>query len=209
METVILVCLLIIIALMLHDKIITDRSKAPKKTLEKFSANLPDIMGQPKLQKSLLLPNSANVSQKKDSEKKTDNFDVEIEKGDNIQMPQKGQEDVLKSIPDLEQEEEDWKRYGISDGDDGFAQGVTFEELSSVWMLLKNDKVEPYQKEAAVTTVRKMQGTELFALLENSMESTSRKIGELLDGRLSSEIEADTSTFRKNDLNDFDIGEFV
>ncbi|GAA6765705.1 hypothetical protein AAFH68_16430 [Flavobacterium sp. CGRL1] len=209
MESLILVCLLIIIVLLLHDKIIADRSKAPKRTLEKLNADLPDIMGQPKLLKRLLVPGSTNESQKKDSKKETDNFDFEIEKDNSIQIPYERQEDVLKSIPDLEQEEEDWKRYGISDGDDGFAQGVTFEELSSVLMLLKNDKVEPYQKETAVGTVRKIEGTELFALLENSMESTSRKIAELLDGKLSYENPDGSSNLLKNDLSDFDIGEFV
>jgi hypothetical protein len=41
------------------------------------------------------------------------------------------------------------------------------------------------------------------------MESASRKIAELLDGSLSSETDASSSTLRKNDLEDFDIGEFV
>jgi hypothetical protein len=42
----------------------------------------------------------------------------------------------------LEEEEEEWNRYGISGGDDGFAQGVTFEELSSVGVLLQKEKLE-------------------------------------------------------------------
>jgi hypothetical protein len=52
-------------------------------------------------------------------------------------------------------------------------------------------------------------GTELFSLLENSIESASHKIVELLDGSLSSETDAGSSTLRKNDFEDFDIGEFV
>jgi hypothetical protein len=69
--------------------------------------------------------------------------------------------------------------------------------------------LEPSQKETAVTVVQKIQGTELFSLLENSMESASRKIAELLDGSLSPETDAGSSNLRKNDLEDFDIGEFV
>jgi hypothetical protein len=76
-------------------------------------------------------------------------------------------------------------------------------------MLLQKDKLAPYQKETAVAIVQKIQGTELFSLLENSMESASRKIAELLDGSLSSETNTSSSTLRKNDLSDFDIGEFV
>ncbi|MDG2431454.1 MAG: conjugal transfer protein TraD, partial [Flavobacterium sp.] len=53
------------------------------------------------------------------------------------------------------------------------------------------------------------EGTELFSLLENSMEGASRKIAELLDSSLSSETEAGSSTLRKNDFDGFDIGKFV
>jgi hypothetical protein len=76
-------------------------------------------------------------------------------------------------------------------------------------MLLQKEKLEPSQKETAVAIVQKTQGTELFSLLENSMESASRKIAELLDGSLSSETDAGSSCFRKNDITDFDIEEFV
>jgi hypothetical protein len=78
-----------------------------------------------------------------------------------------------------------------------------------VGVLLQKEKLEQSQKETAIAIVQKIQGTELFSLLENSMEGASRKIAELLDSSLSSETEASSSTLRKNDLNDFDIGEFV
>ncbi|MGJ1533347.1 hypothetical protein [Sphingobacterium multivorum] len=69
--------------------------------------------------------------------------------------------------------------------------------------------MEQSQKETAVAIVQRLQGTELFSLLENSIEGASRKISELLDSTLSSEAEASSSTLRKSDLGDFDIGEFV
>ena len=139
-----------------------------------------------------------------------DNFDIEIDEVDvDIQIPQEELDEVFGNMPDFEEEEEEWNRYGISGGDYGFAQGVTFEELSSVGMLLQKDKLEPSQKETAVAIVQKIQGTELFSLLENSIESASRKIAELLDSSLSSDSDVGSSTLRKNDLEDFDIGEFV
>jgi len=58
-------------------------------------------------------------------------------------------------------------------------------------------------------SVHKIEGTELFSLQENPIEGASRKIAELLDSTLSSETEAGSSTLRKSDLGDFDIGEFV
>jgi hypothetical protein len=69
--------------------------------------------------------------------------------------------------------------------------------------------LEQAQKETAVAIVQKLQGTELFSLLENSIEGASRKIAELLDSTLSSESDDSSSTLRKSDLGDFDIGEFV
>jgi hypothetical protein len=126
-----------------------------------------------------------------------------------VQIPQEELDEVFSNMPDFEQEEEEWNRYGISGTDDGFAQGVTFEELSSVGMLLQKDKMEPSQQETAIALVQKIHGTELFSLLENSIESASRKIAELLDGSLSSEKHSGSSYLRKIDLNEFDIGEYV
>ena len=195
---------------LLQDKIVIRKRTEQKPTQEKPNPNLPDIMGQPKPMRSLSVPKSANESQSKKQEQEMDNFDIEIDEEDvDIQIPQEELDEVFGNMPDFEEEEEEWNRYGISGGNDGFAQGVTFEELSSVGMLLQKEKLEPSQKETAVAIVQKIQGTELFSLLENSMESASRKIAELLDGSLSSETDAGSSTLRKNDLEDFDIGEFV
>jgi len=210
METVIVICLLIVIALLLEDKIVIRKGEEQKPTREKPNPKLPDIMGQPKPMRSLSVLKSATESQIKEQEQEMDNFDIEIDEEDvDIQIPQEELDKVFGNIPDLEEEEEEWNRYGISSGDNGFAQGVTFEELSSVGMLLQKEKLHPSQKQTAVAIVQKIQGTELFSLLENSMESASRKIAELLDGTFSSETDASSSTLRKSDLEGFDIGEFV
>ena len=208
METVIVICLLIVIVLLLQDKIVILRRTEQKPTGEKTNPNLPDIMGQPKPVRSLSLPKHVTESQKKEQKPQMDKFDLNIDKKDiDIEIPQEELDDVFRNMPDfdLEQEEEEWNRYGISGGHDGFAQGVTFEELSTVGMLLQKERLEPSQKETMVAIVQKTQGTELFSLLE----SASRKIAELLDSSLSSETDASSSNLRKNDLEDFDIGEFV
>ncbi|MFA9193384.1 conjugal transfer protein TraD [Flavobacterium sp. FBOR7N2.3] len=208
MEIVILICLLIVIVLLLQDKIVIKIGVEQKPTKKK--PKLPDIMGQPKTLRSLSVSNHAHESQNKKQEDKTDNFDIEIEDQDiDKQIPQEELDEVYEIIPDFEDEAEEWNSYGIYDGDNGFAQGVTFEELSSVGMLLQKEKLEQSQKEKAISIVQKIQGTELFDLLENSMESASRKIAELLESSLSSEAENSSSTLRKNDFEDFDIGEFV
>ena len=211
MEIVIVICLLIVIALLVQDKIAIKKSSERKPIQEKVNPNLPNIMGLPRPKRSLSVPNNASESQVEELEINPDNFDIEYDENENvgIQIPQEELDEVFSNIPDFEEEEEEWNRYGISSSDNGFAQGVTFEELSSVGILLQKEKLEPSQKETAIAIVQKIQGTELFSLLENSMEGASRKIAELLDSTFSSETETGSSTLRNNDLEDFDIGEFV
>ena len=211
MEIVIVICLLIVIVLLLQDKIIIKKRSKQKPPQKKVNPDLPDIMGQPKPIERLSVPNTANERQIEEPEVNPDNLDIEYDENENrsVQIPQEELDEVFSNQPDFEEEEEEWNRYGISGGDDGFAQGVTFEELSSVGVLLQKEELEPAQKETAIAIVQKIQGTELFSLLENSMEDASRRIAELLDSTLSSETEDSSSTLRKNDLSDFDIGEFV
>ena len=207
-----MICLLIVIVLLVQDKIVIHkRSQQKPMQQEKVNPNLPDIMGQPKPEKSHSVPNTANESQITEPEINPDNLDIEYDENENvsIQIQQEELDEVFRNIPDLDEEEEEWNRYGISDGDDGFAQGVTFEELSSVGMLLQKEELEPAQKETAVDIVQRLQGTELFSLLESSIDGASRRIAELLDSTLTSETDAGSSTLRKSDVSDFDIGEFV
>ena len=211
METVIVICLLIVIILLLQDKIVIKKKSDQNLKQEKINPNLPDIMGQPKPVRSLSEPNTANERQIEEPEVNPDNLDIEYDENENvgIQVPQEELDEVFSNIPDWEEEEEEWNRYGISSGDNSLAQGVTYDELSSIGALLQKENLEQSQKETAVAIVQRLQGTELFSLLENSIEGASRKISELLDSTLSSEAEASSSTLRKSDLSDFDIGEFV
>ena len=211
MEIVIVICLLIVIVLLVQDKIVIHKRSKQEPSQKKVNLNLPDIMGQPKPVRSLSVPNTANDSQITEPEINPDNLDIEYDENENvgIQIPQEELDEVFRKIPDLEEEEEEWNRYGISGGDDGFAQGVTFEELSSVGALLQKENLEQSQKETAVDIVQRLQGTELFSLLESSIDGASRRIAELLDSTLTSETDAGSSTLRKSDLSDFDIGEFV
>ena len=211
MEIVIVICLLIVIALLVQDKIVIKKSSERKPIQEKINPKLPDIMGQPRPRRSLSVPNNATERQIEEQEINPDNFDIEYDENENvgIQIPQEELDEVFSNMPDFGEEEEEWNRYELSDGDNGFAQGVTFEELNFVGILLQKEKLEQSQKETAIAIVQKIQGTELFSLLENSMEGASRKIAELLDSSLSSEAEAGSSTLRKNDFDSFDIGKFV
>ncbi|CAA9197677.1 conjugal transfer protein TraD [Flavobacterium sp. NPDC079362] len=211
MEILIIICLFIVIALLLEDKIVFYKRNEQKPAQEKLNKSLPDIMGQSKSVKSLSASKTSNESKIQEPEINPNNLDIEYDKNENvaIQIPQQDLDDVFRNMPDFEEEEEEWNRYGISGGDNGFAQGVTFEELSSVGMMLQKEKLEPSQRETMADIVQKIQGTELFSLLENSIEGSSRKIAELLDGSHSYASEEGSSTLQKNDLEGFDIGEFL
>jgi|SRR5690554_355668 len=211
METVIVICLLIIIVLLVQDKIVIKKRSEQKPKQEKVNPNLPDIMGQPKPVRSQSLPNTANESQIEKQEINPDNLDIEYDENETvgIQIPQEELDEVFSNMPDLKEEEEEWNRYGISVGDDSLAQGVTYDELTAVGELLQKEHLEQPQKEKAKALVQKLQGTELFNLMESSIEGATRKIAELFDSTLTTETEAGSSTLRKNDLENFDIESFL
>lgn len=125
METVIVICLLIVIALLLQDKIVIKKRSAHKPKQEKVNPSLPDIMGQPKPVMQLSQPNTANESQIQEPEINPTNLDIEYDENEDvgIQVPQEELDEVFSNMPDFEEEEEEWNRYGTSGGDDGFAQG--------------------------------------------------------------------------------------
>ncbi|WP_335338441.1 conjugal transfer protein TraD [Chryseobacterium sp. IHB B 17019] len=172
--------------------------------------NLPDIIGSTKAVKRHLLPKPDSDSHGKVNGNVTDNFDQEIdEENVEIRNPQEELDEVFDNALDIEEEEKEYRAYGISDDDNGFAQGVTFEELSAVGMVLQLEKPEPSLERQAATIVHKIQGTELFSLLESSVEGASQKIAMLLDRSLSAGSDASSIKLRNENPNGFDIGDFV
>ncbi|MCY1662624.1 conjugal transfer protein TraD [Chryseobacterium sp. SL1] len=207
METLIVICLVIVIGLLLEDRIVIRKAKDKKALQEPPASKKPSILGLPKSFVRLSLPKTAVKGQDKIENNSTDNFEWESEnKAFSKQIPQEEPDEGFGKGPDLWEEEEEWSRYGISDGGDGFATGVTFEELGTVGMVLRQEVTESSLQEQAVATVHKIQGTELFSLLEQSMEGASQKIAALLDKSLSSSTESGSSILRNNN---FDIEEFL
>src|SRR5690606_29577517 len=125
MEIVIVIYLLIIIALLLQDKIVITKKWKPKSVKEQINLNLPDIMGQPKPVRSISVPKSASTNQIENQEINPDTLDIEYDENENvgIQIPQEELDEVFRNIPDFEEEEEEWNRYGMVSVDNGLAQG--------------------------------------------------------------------------------------
>jgi hypothetical protein len=210
METLIVICLLIVIYLLLHDKIVIKRVNKKDRQSDDNIPDLPEIMGRPKIKERLAAPTNAIKSQKEKPAIDDSSFDPETEdEGFAIVIPQEELDEVFSEEPDFSEEEEEWSRYGEPNGEDGFATGVTFEELSTVGTLLQQERLEPVLQKQAVAIVHKIQGTELFSLLESSIENASQKIARLLDRSIETETDSGSSTMRNKGLNDFDIGEFV
>jgi len=210
MEILILTCLLIIIVLLAKDIRFVKGTKQNKEQLPSANPKLPDIMGAPKIKERHCTPIEATKRQIGEHETIADTFEKEIDDTDvEIQIPQEELDEVFDSVPDWEEEEEEWSRYAVANGYDGFATGVTFEELSTVGMLLQQKGLEPSQQKEAVELVHRIQGTDLYSLLENSIDGASQKIAELLDRSLPIAEDSSSSNLRKNEIDGFDIGEFV
>lgn len=213
MEKLIIICLIIVVLVLLYDRNFI-RCKL-KKTNEQTKSNpkLPDIMGQPKSQPKPLSSNSIYEKETVTDESVINPEDLDIEYDENEtlyrQIPKEELDKAFTDTPNLEEEEEEWYQHHISYTDNGFAQGVTFEELGTVNTLLQKENLNQDQKDKAVDIVQRLQGTELFSLLENSIEGVSTKIAKLLDNSLLSASNNTSYTVQNSNLNDFDIGEFI
>lgn len=209
MEILILLSLLIIIVLLLQDKIVFHK-KSNEKAKPKIPTQSSNIMGESKRVEMHLTPKHLDEDSMEDQQTQTSNFDQEINaKKVNIQIPNEELDEVFGSTPDFEEEEEEWSQYQIFDNDNGSATGVTFEELDSVETFLKEQKLDSSQNETAAAIIQKIKGTELFNLLENSIEGSSAKIAKLLDKSLNPENNTDSSFLQSNHLDEFDIGQFT
>jgi len=215
MEKLIIICLIMIVVILLFDRNFL-RSK-PKKTFEQTKSNprLPDIMGQPKSQPKPLTSKSIYERETVTYESVINPEDLDIEYDENEtlyrQISKEELDKVFTNTPNLEEEEEEeeWYQYHIAHSDNGFAQGVTFEELGTVNNLLQKKELNQEQKVKAIDIVQRLKGTELFSLLEDSIEGASAKIAKLLDSKLSLVSNNIPPTEQKSNLSDFDIGEFI
>lgn len=211
MEIIIVICLLIVIVLLVKDKVII-KKVVIKQQPPSVNPNLPDIMGQPKPFRSLSAPKSDNKRPLMKTPVETTSFETETEESSfDTVISEEELDEVFGDTPDLdlEEEEKEWRMNGEPNGEDGFATGVTFEELSTVGSLLRQESLAPSLEQKAVDIVHRIQGTDLFSLLEDSIENASQKIARLLDKRMGTDPDSGSSTMGRSGFEGFDIGEFV
>lgn len=185
METIIVICLLIIIVLLLWDKVGLHKAKATfsePRSPEPQRQN--DIMGKPKVVGRIEKQQTTNLERATDAEVLTGIFDE-------------------TSIS-----EEPWDSFEYPETDNDFSTSVTYDELQTVAKVLhQTDLIEVSTTQETAEIVQKIHGTELFSLLESSIEGASEKIAELL----ARNIPNDTVFNKKQNKTDvdFDIGEFI
>jgi len=199
--------LLIIIILLLLDK--KSMKSPPCETKNETKSNPSTIIGKIKQEERQELPSSTTQRQFLTAEVRTDNFDSET-KQQEIDQPteKKSLEDILVKNDNWEEEEEDWQYGDFSEIESGFATGVTFQELSTAGQLLQEEFLEPALEQQAVNILQKIQGTELFNLLENSLEGATQRIADLLR-QSTSNADVNRSPNPKNEAEGFDIEEFI
>ncbi|WP_418122935.1 hypothetical protein ACNFU2_20300 [Chryseobacterium sp. PTM-20240506] len=207
MEPLIIVFLLIIILLLL----LLDRKFSinfREKDIDDRKSNLSSILGETKQVARQTLPTTVIKGQYESNVLTKDNFESEtIDKEVERVGESKNLEDILVKNEDWEEQEEDWK-FQASSIESGFATGVTFQELSTVDQLLQQDILEADLEQQAVDIIQRIQGTELFELLENSLGDASKRIAILLRESISNDDQT-ISSKRHNSVDGFDIGEFI
>jgi len=207
MEMIIITCLIIVIALLLHDKLWKSKSgQRDNITLSKDDKYLNDIIGKPK-------PTN-RMSQKNDNlegmSEQISSVAREKTQSDIKSFEQQIDESV-GYIPDFAEEEEELRAEGQFYENNKFATGVTFEELSLVGTFFQPNMSNTPLNNHQVQIMQKIEGTELLMLLENSLDNASQKIAKLLSVNES----AITDSYQLNkgvtnsEVDGFDIDKFL
>ncbi|AZA89828.1 MULTISPECIES: hypothetical protein [Chryseobacterium] len=208
MEQLIIIGLLLVIILLLCDRKFTNQH--PKEKSAEAHLTVPSIMGKTKIEERKLQPSDADQGQGESSVINVNNFDSETkEEVFENTASKKELDEILVKNNDWEYEEEDWQYQDDSKIESGFATGVTFQELSTAGQLLQQEVLETDLEKQAVNIIQKIQETELFDLLENSLGDASKRIVALLSQSISNKVEDISVKKRQDNAEGFDIGEFV
>ncbi|WP_139418867.1 hypothetical protein [Chryseobacterium mulctrae] len=208
MEQLIIIGLLLVIILLLCDRKFTNQH--PKEKSAEAHLTVPSIMGKTKIEERKLQPSDADQGQGESSVINVNNFDSETkEEVFENTASKKELDEILVKNNDWEYEEEDWQYQDDSKIESGFATGVTFQELSTAGQLLQQEVLETDLEKQAVNIIQKIQETELFDLLENSLGDASKRIAALLSQSISNKVEDISVKKRQDNAEGFDIGEFV
>lgn len=206
MEQFVIIGLLISIVIILLEKKLSQKKTQKEKKHTQF--NLPSIIGDTKKEEIQSVQSYYDQRQSENNKMGVPIFESETNsQGLDNNNPEKKLDKILVRSEVWEGEEEDWLDEMEIEVETGFATGVTFQELNIAEQLLHQELLEPVFQKQAVEIIKKIQGTELFTLLENSLDTASHRIALLLQ---QSEIENEAKSLpKKEGVGGFDIEEFV
>ncbi len=200
-QIVILICLFTIIVLLAIDKVKIVKAVKIKES-KQVSSQLPNVMGKTHKEIDHRLSEDS-ISGRLLIKPKKDKVDQHNKVLGNQLNPQLVGEVTIDPI-----EEEEWLEDEFPPYDERFNQGVSLEELLTVGKLLQQNDLESEQQHTVIDVMQKIQGTDLYNVLENTIEGASQRIAILLDKTLDSNYLNDEAP-SEGQLNDFDIGNFL
>jgi len=197
-QVVILICLIVVIILLLVDKI--KIIGAHHKLEEMKEKTLPDVIGK------VSVPQEENTPVWLANRKK---FVEQLVANNVRQLPiesvERSDKEEKKSENDIMHHDDD----NVPPNDDRFGQAVSLNELTKVGNLLQQDNLDLSQEKETADIIQKIEGTEFFTMMQQSIEGASEKIARLLDKSL---LEKHTNIPKENQnnvLDNFDIGDFI
>lgn len=207
METAILICLLIVIALLLHEKLQSKDQSHQNRQEKDNPPNKYDLMGESKPMARNSAPKQPTESHHREQADSKSKFEKEIgNKNFKNQNLQEESDEFLEEVSDWEMEQQ--SSYLASDFNNDSTTGVTFEEFSVTGMLLQQEVLGASEKEKVMQLISKIEGTELFDLLQESIGGATEKISKLMDS-IHSKVKSGSSTMQNKKVDDFNINEFI
>lgn len=199
-QTLILVCLIVVILLLAVEKVKFIRPER-KKYHEVKKDNIPDVIGK------VITPVKEKTpvwlaNRKKLIEQMIANKEDKVN-NDSIENEQQEEKIINTNINELDEED------NVPPDDDRFVQAVSVNELTKVGNLLQQDTLNTAQEKETTEIIQKIEGTEFFAMMQQSIEGASQKIARLLDKSLSEKNNVIPKENQNKSFDNFDIGDFV
>jgi hypothetical protein len=199
-QIVILICLIVVIVLLSVDKVKIVRLPQHKSGKVQDHA-VPDVIGKvltpPKEKTPAWLAHRKKIVEQMAAQKAGEaDFD-------SINDEQRDQDDSRSDVEQLAVEE------NIPPDDDRFGQAVSLNELTKVGNLLQQESLDMFQEKETAEIIQKIEGTEFFTMMQQSMEGAAQKIAKLLDKSLSEKHDVIQKENHDSAFDNFDIGDFI
>jgi len=196
-QVVILICLIVVIILLLVDKI--KIIGAHHKLEEVKEKTLPDVIGK------VSVPQEENTpvwlaNRKKFVEQLVAN-NAERKSIDYIENKRK--EELEPEDASMQHDD------NVPPDDNRFGQAVSLNELTKVGNLLQQDVLDIAQEKETADIIQKIEGTEFFSMMQQSIEGASQKIARLMDKSLLEKHNIIIKEDQNNVLDNFDISDFT